>query len=459
MGVVSSALRSMFFVGPAKPKLYFGGDAAVVLTEQSKTTMSEFLQAQVPSLFQDYKPAWWIPTGHLQTAYCVFGDFTKHNRVVYERTLLRLTDGGTIGLDWTAGHEDFLEDTPILVVKHGLTGGSYESYVRAVISRVCAPTSEGGLGIRAVVCNFRGCANVPLTSLQFYSAGHTDDLRTALSYIRTTYPKAPLVGIGFSLGASVVTRYVAEEGVKSRLLGAVTLGCPWDLAANSIPLEGRFFYRQVYSMAMGTNLARLFRRHLPSILAMPDSPQKRAFEKAGIFDKIADLKWEKGKGLIDLDNVMTIYIGGSWEPHGPFPMKRAEEYYAWGSSHHVLPTVRVPLLALNAGDDPIVEKLPYDAGANPYVTIGVTRGGGHLGWFQDDGTRWFAKPALEFISAVLRTARNPDYTEFAIKAEPDAEGFVREEGVEREHLGWRILKDHEIVVADATTGPGITAGL
>ena len=44
-------------------------------------------------------------------------------------------------------------------------------------------------------------------------------------YIRTKYPKAPLLGIGFSLGANVITRYVAEEGEKCRLVSAVALGC------------------------------------------------------------------------------------------------------------------------------------------------------------------------------------------------------------------------------------------
>ena len=37
--------------------------------------------------------------------------------------------------------------------------GSHESYVRAILSRACAPVEEGGLGFRAAVINFRGCAS------------------------------------------------------------------------------------------------------------------------------------------------------------------------------------------------------------------------------------------------------------------------------------------------------------
>ena len=39
------------------------------------------------------------------------------------------------------------------------------------------------------------------------------------------YPKAPLIGIGFSLGANVLTRYLAEEGEKSRLVAGCALAC------------------------------------------------------------------------------------------------------------------------------------------------------------------------------------------------------------------------------------------
>jgi len=113
----------------------------------------------------------------------------------------------------------------VLVVLTGLTGGSYEAYIRSILSTACRPVSEGGLGYRAVVINFRGCAGVPMTSKQLYSAGYTDDLRVALMYIVKQYPNAPLLGMGFSLGANVLVRYLAEEGERSRLLSGCALGC------------------------------------------------------------------------------------------------------------------------------------------------------------------------------------------------------------------------------------------
>jgi len=40
-----------------------------------------------------------------------------------------------------------------LVVCHGLTGGSHESYVRNVVAWAIKPVKQGGLGARAIVVN------------------------------------------------------------------------------------------------------------------------------------------------------------------------------------------------------------------------------------------------------------------------------------------------------------------
>ena len=68
-------------------------------------------------------------------------------------------------------------------------------------------------------------AGVEITSTQLYSAGHTDDLRTALLYISNLYPRARLLGLGFSLGANVMTRYLGEEGDRSKLTSGCVLAC------------------------------------------------------------------------------------------------------------------------------------------------------------------------------------------------------------------------------------------
>jgi predicted alpha/beta-fold hydrolase len=44
-------------------------------------------------------------------------------------------------------------------------------------------------------------------------------------YVATRYPKARLLGLGFSLGANVITRYLGEEREMARLHSACVLAC------------------------------------------------------------------------------------------------------------------------------------------------------------------------------------------------------------------------------------------
>lgn len=80
-------------------------------------------------------------------------------------------------------------------------------------------------------------AGVKLTSPQLFSGGYTGDIRTTLLYVSGLYPNAPLLGVGFSLGAGVLTRYVGEEGENCRLTAACVLACPWDNVKNSDKLS------------------------------------------------------------------------------------------------------------------------------------------------------------------------------------------------------------------------------
>lgn len=409
-------------------------------------TISTFLQTRVPSLFEGYRPTWWLRSGHLQTVYVVSGDFTKIDKVTYERTLIRTPEGGTLGLDMcptSAEAPDLPPDTPIIVVQHGLTGGSYEAYVRSIVARACAPKSDGGLGFRAIVVNFRGCAGVPVTSPQFYSAGHTDDLRSALVYISSTFPKAPLHGLGFSLGANVLTRYLGEEGEMSRLRSGIVLACPWDLTKNSWRLENEYIPKTFYATALGANLIALLKRNLPDIRKLP--PDDRL---SPILDNILSLK---NPTLKEVDHAMTRFIGGS---SPPFPFESADTYYVWASSHRSLPEIRVPFLALNAADDPIVGFSPLDETAKSVTcALAVTPSGGHLGWFHGGSTfgkpdRWIRQPVLEWLHAVA-VDYVPD-SKLGVDGRDrtiERDGFVLEKG--KDLVGYRVAERGIIIDGEA----------
>lgn len=68
-------------------------------------------------------------------------------------------------------------------------------------------------------------AGVPLTTPRLYSGAASDDLKCAVLYVHSLFPQAKMVGLGFSLGANVLTRYLGEEGEQSLLSSGCALAC------------------------------------------------------------------------------------------------------------------------------------------------------------------------------------------------------------------------------------------
>ncbi|KAI0305847.1 hypothetical protein B0F90DRAFT_1666024 [Multifurca ochricompacta] len=330
---------------PSRPRRLFGTKVSwpqnpVQLTIQTqadpaKISLRALIETRCSSVLTPFKQL---------GGFSIIGDFSQVDSVVYDRKLLKLKDGGTLSViipnskmrptDIFLPAGSILHIQPLLEAYltkdtcdsgvHGLTGGSNEAYVRNIIAPAIAPLEEGGLGYRAVVVNFRGCAGVPLTSPQLYGLSHTDDFRQAILYIREIYPHAPLLGLGFSLGANILTRYVAEEGESCRLVSACALACPWDAVKTAHALEDHWFYRNVYAKALGTNLKNLVIRHLDSIRRFPDSRFAQALPALLSHSRLS---------MLQFDSLITLHSGGS---SPPFPFQDVWAYYAHASSHDKL---------------------------------------------------------------------------------------------------------------------------
>ena len=85
------------------------------------------------------------------------------------------------------------DNRPMLVALHGLSGGSYELYLRHVLAPLV--TDKGGW--EACVVNSRGCANSQITTPVLFNARATWDVRQAVKWLRETFPNRPLYGVGF----------------------------------------------------------------------------------------------------------------------------------------------------------------------------------------------------------------------------------------------------------------------
>ncbi|ETN40820.1 uncharacterized protein HMPREF1541_05100 [Cyphellophora europaea CBS 101466] len=275
------------------------------------------------------------------------------------------------------------DDTkPMLVVLHGLSGGSHEMYLRAFLEPLVASehNPQGG-GWEACVVISRGCSMTTISSTILYNARATWDVRQTVKWLRKKFPNRPLFGAGFSLGGNILTNYLGEEGEKCELQAAVVFSSVWNMEVAAKALQRTWWHKEVYNRALGTNMKKLFERHVDQISKIP-----------GInVDKVRNITY-----LFEFDR----YVQG---PTWGYPSEGA--YYRDASSIDAMLGIRIPLLAIHAEDDPVCcsEVLPVqEVQVTPYVVLCSTTLGGHLGWFENGGGRWFVKPSTSFLDKMYK---------------------------------------------------------
>ncbi len=110
----------------------------------------------------------------------------------FEREMFNLSDGGTIAIDWVIDHEGGIpvpgssQKRPILALFAGLAGGNDNLYFYSMMRDAINTykIKEGSCqGYKCVVVNFRGAANVPMTSPKLYWLNTWEDVRDPIEYI------------------------------------------------------------------------------------------------------------------------------------------------------------------------------------------------------------------------------------------------------------------------------------
>lgn len=187
---------------------------------------------------------------------------------------------------------------------------------------------------------------------------------------------------------------------------------------------------------MGGNLLYLLKTHLETL-------NKLAPTKAT--PHIAHLMEMRAPTLKDFDHHVTRWMGGSG---AQFPFDSADAYYAGSSGHDTVQDIKIPFIAFNAGDDPIVAETPIEEiEASKTVLQVVTPYGGHLGWFEG-GTfggflafggpppRWVRKPVLEWLQATGEDL-GKEFDFPGLKSVEAKNGFRLEEG--KRDVGYKVL--------------------
>ncbi len=243
-------------------------------------------------------------------------------------------------------------DAPIALVLHGLEGYIRRPYAAGVLSRLF------DRGVRGVGLNFRGCGGEPNRTARFYHAGETGDLAFVTEHLRRRYPGRPIGAIGFSLGGSVIIKYLGERGADSPITAAATICVPFDLAASCDRVSRGF---------MGGLYTHYFLRSL----------RRKVEAKRTMLDGIIDTgRALHARTLREFDDAVTAPLHGFAD---------AADYYARSDARPFLPRIRVPVLLIQSRDDPIAspDAIPDEqVAANPHLVAAFAPGGGHVGFVE-----------------------------------------------------------------------------
>ena len=347
-----------------------------------------------------YKAPVLLRNGHLMTIYGSKGrvqpDFTY-----LTRDLVTTPDGGTISIDTAINGEK-----RVLVLLSGLGGGSQDAYVK----HMGQAAKLRGYGVAVV--NMRGCAETPVTSPRFFSAyrGSTDDVKLAVKYLRENYGPEKVVALGWSNSASITINLASETDAGSHLDAACALAAPLDMPASDRYLK-QYFHRTVYDKSIATGLADKFKsaEHLFQGSLPCWSPGGGNCDRH-TFTPDVDLA-RSATTIRDIDNAITAPCFG-------FPS--VDDYYAFSSPGQRLHLSTIPLLAVNAADDPIARwgspdllttsltHLRTKVSQSSNVVFAVTTYGGHLGWCDpvrpSYESSWIQHVALDFLDKALASS-------------------------------------------------------
>ncbi|MEQ8205960.1 MAG: alpha/beta fold hydrolase, partial [Woeseia sp.] len=179
-----------------------------------------------------FVPARWLRNRHLQTMFPIL-PWVNGPRLALVHEALELPDGDITSVDWLTNDQAH-DDSPLLVILHGLEGSAASPYCRHLLR------AAAGRGWNAVVLHFRDCGDFRNRLPRRYHAGETDDLRYFLDLLRRRGYSGPLLASGYSLGANVLLKYLGEAGDTSPLLAATAVSAPLNLHISAATLQVGF---------------------------------------------------------------------------------------------------------------------------------------------------------------------------------------------------------------------------
>ena len=287
---------------------------------------------------------WWLPGGHLQTLYSAL--LAPLPNVDYQRAIWDTPDGDIIAADQVVGPKN----SPIIVLFHGLEGGSQSHYARSLMAEIRRRDWRG------IVPHFRGCGGVPNRLPRAYHSGDIVEIEWMLRRALSIANGAPLFAVGVSLGGNALLKWAGERGSQAGAIvqAIVAVSVPYELAATGDHLARGL--NRIYTW----NFLRTLKAHSRAKLS----------RFPGIFDQAA---MARARNMREFDDAVTAPLHG---------FKNVDDYWTRASSKPALRHIRVPTRLIHARNDPFTPKhiLPTADDLSDQISLDFSNSGGHAGF-------------------------------------------------------------------------------
>ena len=315
-----------------------------------------------------YRAPGWLPGGHAQT---ILPYFLRRPRVPMRRETIGTRDGDVWAFDWLDAPAT--DHSPLVVLFHGLEGGSGSHYVRSLFAALAAR------GWRGVVPHFRGCAGAPNRLPRAYHSGDHEEIGAMLDAVRARVAASTVVhACGISLGGSALLNWLGRVGPAAAAVvsRAAAVSAPLDLMAAG--------------HAIDRGMSRIYAKHF--LITLKPKALAMASRFPGVLD--AD-RIRRARSMWDFDDGVTSLLHG---------FTGTPDYWTRASSKPWLASIGVPTLVINARNDPFVpeESLPACDEVSSHVVLEQPATGGHTGFLTGPAPGnldWLPRRLLTFFDA------------------------------------------------------------
>jgi len=342
-----------------------------------------------PSLSATYRPPLiWGRNPHFQTGIMGICGRFSWTYPDWERRFVEGKDGATVSYEVAepANHEQ--KDDVTLVIVPGFANYSHTHYIRYLV------VSAQNAGYRCVIYNHVGIpGDVQLSVPRLFNYANTDDLAAVVEEASRSYPNTKMLLVGCSMGGNHVTKYISEPRSRpQQVVGGISICQGYDVyrGLRCIPrLRG---WRKLYCLGFSF-LMKLFIMRNRKALFTADAKLKYDLDESKIV---------RAKNILELDELYSRRVAG---------FSDVFEYYKASSSCNYLKTLSLPLVCINARDDPLIPPRYADpirefVAHHPKVMLVETEHGGHLGFFEGgvlfpNRTSWMDKVVFELAPVMF----------------------------------------------------------